>query len=90
MARTRIVVTVSPGARRTELAGRYGEGWKARVAAAPERGRANAALIDLLARQLGVPTDQVSLVAGRSSRRKVLEVEGLDAGQVDARLQAGV
>ena len=41
---TRITVTVSPGASRTELVGRHGDGWRARVAAAPERGKANEAL----------------------------------------------
>ena len=42
----RISVRVSPGARRTEVVGRHGGGWRVRVAAPPERGRANEALIE--------------------------------------------
>jgi uncharacterized protein YggU (UPF0235/DUF167 family) len=65
----RIVFTVSPGASRTELAGRHGEGWKARIAAPPERGRANQALLDLLAEKLRLPRSRLAVVAGRTSRR---------------------
>lgn len=85
---TRLQVTVSPGASRSELVGRHGGGWRARVAAAPERGRANRALEELLAAALGLPRGQVAVVAGRSSRRKVVEVEGLDAAEADRRLEA--
>ena len=53
-ARPRVRLRVSPGAD-TELAGRHGDGWKVRVAAPPERGRANDAVLDLLAERLGLP-----------------------------------
>jgi uncharacterized protein (TIGR00251 family) len=82
----RITVTVSPGAKRTELVGRHGDGWKARVAAPPEGGRANAELAVLLADALDVRRDQVTVVAGRASRRKVVEVDGLDPGEIARRL----
>ena len=82
----RISVVVSPGARRSELVGRQGDAWKLRVAAAPERGRANAAVCALLAEALGVPVATVRVVAGASSRRKVVEVDGLDTAELDRRL----
>lgn len=83
----RITVAVSPGAKRTELVGRHGDGWKARVAAPPEGGRANAALADLLAAALGVRRDHVTVVAGRASRRKIVEIAGLEADEIVRRLQ---
>jgi uncharacterized protein (TIGR00251 family) len=86
----RIELTVSPGAARSELVGRHGGGWRARVAAPPERGRANRALVGLLAEALGLPRDRVAVVAGRSGRRKVVEVAGLDAGELDRRLEAAL
>lgn len=86
MARLRI--RVSPGARRSELLGRHGEGWKARVAAPPEGGRANAALEELLARALGVPREAVRIVAGAGSRSKVVEVAELDLPEIEHRLDA--
>jgi uncharacterized protein (TIGR00251 family) len=82
----RITVHVSPGARRTEVAGRYGAGWKVRVAAPPERGRANEALVLHLAQVLGVPKAAVRVVAGAGARDKVVEVDGLTAAQVDSAL----
>ena len=84
----RIELTVSPGAARSELVGRHGDGWRARVAAPPERGRANRVLVELLAEALGVPRDKVTVVAGKTARRKVVEVDGLDAAEIDRRLEA--
>jgi uncharacterized protein len=82
----RLTVTVSPGAARTELVGRHGPGWRARVAAPPERGRANRALVELFAEIAGVRREDVTIVAGGGSRRKVVEVAGLDEGELDRRL----
>jgi uncharacterized protein (TIGR00251 family) len=83
----RIAITVSPGAARSELVGRHGDGWRARVAAPPERGRANDALVELFAGILGVTKARVRVVAGQAARRKVLEVEGLDRAEVERLLE---
>jgi uncharacterized protein (TIGR00251 family) len=84
---TRLRLRVSPGAARTELAGRHGDGWKVRVAAAPERGRANDAVVKLLAERLRVPQRSVSVVSGTASRDKVIELQGLDAAEAERRLE---
>jgi hypothetical protein len=86
----RVEVTVSAGARRSELVGRHGSGWKARIAAPPERGKANRALEELLAAALGVRRDRVAVVAGLTARRKVVEVEELEAPEVVRRLEAAI
>ena len=85
MARLRL--RVSPGARRSEVVGRHGEAWKVRVAAAPERGAANDAVLDLLADALGVERRRLALVAGRTGRDKIVEVEGLSSSEVERRLE---
>ena len=59
---------------------------KARVRAAPEDGKANAALIRLLAQALGVAPAAVELVSGARGRTKRLRVEG-DPGELEARLE---
>lgn len=82
----RILVTVSPGASRSRIAGRYGEGWKAHVTAPAERGRASDALLDLLAAALDLPRSRLAVVAGRTARRKIVEVEGLDLDEISRRL----
>jgi uncharacterized protein (TIGR00251 family) len=82
----RISVTVSPGAARTELVGKHGDGWKARIAAPPERGRANDALIELLADTLAMPRSSVRVVSGLAAKKKVVEVEGLTTAEAERRL----
>jgi len=74
--RTTLTLHIQPGAKKTEIAGLYGEALKIRLAAPPVDGKANAALIDFVAQRLGLPKALVSLKSGQTSRRKVLEVHG--------------
>ena len=67
---------VQPGAARTEFAGEYGGRVKVRLAAPPVDGKANAALVEFLAEYYGVPKRNVRIVAGASSRRKRIVIEG--------------
>jgi len=60
-----------------------------RVAAPPVEGRANEALRKAVAKALGVAPSRVTLVRGERSREKTLNVEGIDAAGVRARLAAG-
>lgn len=84
----RLGLRVSPGADRSEVIGRHGEVWKVRVTARAERGRANDALLDLLAETLGVPRPNVILVAGAAARDKVIEVNGITFEEAEKRLAA--
>lgn len=54
-----------------------------RLAVPPERGRANDALLELLATTLRVERTRIRLVAGATSRDKVVEVEGLTLDEVE-------
>lgn len=78
---------VVPGASRDSLAGWLGDALKVRVAAAPEKGKANAAVERMLARALGLPPKSVRIVAGVTSTRKTMEIDGLSAAEVRARLE---
>jgi uncharacterized protein (TIGR00251 family) len=77
---------VSPGARRTEVVGRLGDAWKLRVRSAPERGRANDEVSDLLARTLRLPSRDVRIVSGHASRDKLVEIAGLTVVEAERRL----
>lgn len=81
-----IRLRVVPGASRTEVAGRLADAIKVRVASPPEDGAANRALLDFVASHLRVPRRSVRLLTGAGSRLKVVAVEGMAAGEVEARL----
>ena len=67
---------VQPGASRTEVAGPHGERLKIRLAAPASDGRANEALVEFIARELGVARRNVRIASGAASRRKRVVVEG--------------
>jgi uncharacterized protein (TIGR00251 family) len=77
---------VAPGASRAGVVGRHGDGWKVRVVAAPERGRANDAVVRLLADLLGLSTSDVAIVAGHGGRDKIVALTGIDSDEAARRL----
>jgi uncharacterized protein (TIGR00251 family) len=87
---TRLQLRVSPGSRSGRIVGRHGEGWKVAVQAPPEGGRANEAVLRLLAEALGVSRRDVELVSGAGGRDKVVALSGLGADETDRRLAAAV
>src|ERR671911_748475 len=82
---TRVRLRVAPEAARGEVVGRHGEAWKVSVAAPPEAGRANDAVVRLLAETLSVPRRAVTLVSGHGARDKIVELAGLDLAQIEQR-----
>jgi uncharacterized protein (TIGR00251 family) len=67
-----LTVHIQPNARHSEICGLHGDALKVRVAAQPIEGRANEALIALLAGALGVPKNRVRVVKGAASRHKTV------------------
>jgi uncharacterized protein (TIGR00251 family) len=82
----RLTLRVAPGAASTAVVGRYGDGWKLRVAAAPENGKANAAVLRLLAEVLDVPERDVAIVSGHGSRDKTVVLTGIGDDEIERRL----
>ena len=83
----RLTVRVTPRAGSDELRGFDAEGrLNVRVAAAPTDGEANAAVVKLLAKALGLPARDVTLVSGATARIKAFEIP-LDMSEVDHRLR---
>jgi uncharacterized protein (TIGR00251 family) len=87
---TRVRLRVSPGARRSELVGRHGDGWKVRVTAPPEDDRANEAVLDLLAKRLDLPRRSLSIVSGHTAREKVVQLDGIDRAEGERRLEGAL
>jgi uncharacterized protein len=86
----RLNLRVAPGAGRSAVVGRHGDAWKLRVAAPPERGRANASVVSLLATSLEIGRPDVRVVSGAVSRDKVVEIVGLTFEEAEQRLASAV
>jgi hypothetical protein len=85
---TRLRLRVSPGAGRASIVGRHGDAWKVRVTAPPEDGRANEAVLRLLADALSVPRRALTLVSGHGARDKIVELAGFGPAQIERRLSS--
>jgi uncharacterized protein (TIGR00251 family) len=85
---TRVRLRVAPGAARAGVVGRHGDAWKVRVTAPAEGGRANDAVVRLLAQTLAVPRGAVSLVSGHGARDKIVELAGIEPGEIERRLSS--
>jgi len=73
----RITVKVAPGASQDKIAGWLGEALKIRVRAQPEKGKANSAVIELLATSLDIPNRNIRVCTGATARTKLIEITGL-------------
>lgn len=83
-------VHVQPGASGEGIAGVHGNALKVRVRAPATSGRANEAVLSLLARELEVPLPSLTLTAGASSRDKRVRFAGLAAGELKALLASAL
>ena len=86
----RLSIKVVAGSSRSGIAGWLGDALRIRVAAPPERGKANAAVEALLSEALGIPLGDARIVSGSSSPRKMVEIAGLSEAEVRRRLSAAV
>ncbi|HUA99983.1 MAG TPA: DUF167 domain-containing protein, partial [Terracidiphilus sp.] len=83
-----LAVRAQPGARKTAIAGIYGEGAAAQlkiaVQAPPVEGRANLALIEFLAELFRLPKSGVEIISGELSRSKVFLLRGVTLERAEA------
>lgn len=82
----RLKLRVAPGAGRAGVIGRHGAAWKVRVTAPPADGKANAAVVRLLAATLALPVRDVEIVSGHTSRDKTVALTGIDNDEIERRL----
>ncbi len=85
-----IDVHAVPGSKREGVIGVHGDALKVAVRARPEKGKANAALLAVLARVAGVRRSGVEVISGHSSRRKRVRIEGVTADEVRTRIEAAL
>jgi uncharacterized protein len=88
MSHGRFVVRVTPRSSRDHIEVSDDGTWRVRLTAPPVEGKANEALVRLLARRLGVPQRDIRVVRGQTGRDKLVEVVGLDQSEVTRRLRS--
>ena len=81
-------VRVVPRASKSEIIGEHDGALKVRIASPPVDGAANAELIKLLAKQLGVSKSNVDIIGGQASKTKQVRVTGITAAQIASVLKA--
>lgn len=79
-----VAVRVTPRASRDRVGGLHAGALKVTLTAPPVEGAANAALVALLAKRLGVAKSAVILVSGERGRDKRVRIEGVDPDAVRA------
>jgi hypothetical protein len=77
---------VIPNASRSEIVRWEENTLRVRVAVVPEKGKANAAIMALLASVLDLPKSRISFVRGETSKEKVLRIEGMSIEEVKEKL----
>jgi len=85
-----IKVRVQPKSSRNQVGGFQDGTLRVRVTAAPTEGQANAAVIAILAKTLGVSKSRLEIIRGYSSRDKVVSVDTLTEQEVQRKIEAGV
>lgn len=80
-------VKAVPGASRSEIAGKLGDALKIRVAAPPEKGKANEAIRKLLSEKLELPLETIELARGDSSAKKLFRITGLSQDELLKQLE---
>ena len=86
MVTARLNIRVTPRSSRNEVRGFVDDVLQVRVTAAPVDGRANEAVVRLLAEHLGVPRTAVRIVTGNAAREKLVAVDGLTTEELRGRL----
>ena len=85
-----IKVRVQPKSSRNQVDGFQDGALRVRVTAAPTEGQANAAVIAILAKTLGVSKSRLEIIRGYSSRDKVVSVDTLTEQEVQRKIEVGV
>lgn len=84
----RLTLRVQPRASASRIAGYEAGVWQVRVTAPPVEGEANEAVVELLAKCLGVRRGAIAIERGHTRRNKIVSVSGMSDEEADRRLQA--
>ena len=83
-------VRAQPGSRRNGITGVHDGRLKVAVTQVAEKGKANSAIVDVLATSLGLRNSQISLVSGETNPQKRFRITGISAAELATRIAAAL
>jgi uncharacterized protein (TIGR00251 family) len=88
---TTLTIRVITRAKKNEISGELQDGTvKVRLTAPPVKGKANQALVKLLAEKLEIPASNIKIISGEKRRRKVLQIEGMNQKMARSAIRRGI
>jgi uncharacterized protein len=87
MEKTIIEITVSPKSSRSRIVVGKGEQIKIYLNSPPVDGKANAELVKLLSKKLGIGKSGIVIIRGQNSKKKIISIEGLDKNHIIEKLK---
>jgi uncharacterized protein len=83
-------VRAQPNAKRNAIVGEQAEALKISITAPPEDGRANEAIVELLAEKLHLKRSQITILVGATNRNKKLLIQGIEEAELREKLSEWV
>lgn len=85
---TRIFIKVQPNAGRNQVVDFNNNVWKVKIAAPPDKGKANKEIIEFISDILGLRKDSITILKGETSHNKLIAITGINQEEVTAKLEA--
>ena len=82
----KLSIKVQPNAGKNQIVGLTNEVWRIKIAAPPDKGKANKELIEFLSSVLGLEKNRLDIIKGHTSHNKIVAVDGLTRAEIDTRL----
>jgi uncharacterized protein len=84
---SKLSIKAVPGSRKNEITGFSNDVWRIKIAAPPDKGKANKELIEFLSEILDLRKEDISIFKGLTSHNKIISVLGLNQQEVLVKLQ---
>jgi uncharacterized protein (TIGR00251 family) len=75
---TTIHIRVEPRSSRSGITGTYGNGLKVKLSSPPVEGKANAELIEILAKEFKIRKKDIEILSGKKSKNKIVRLCGIE------------
>jgi uncharacterized protein len=86
--KTDLKIKLLPRSSKSQIMGKEGEVYRVKVNSPPVDGEANKELISLISKKLGIPKSSIEIIAGKTSRNKIIRASGIDEKSASLLMEA--